>query len=201
MQIQFNGTPVFSGDVDSMIVIFNNLGGANFDDKARWSAYIAMMNSEFFRECPLTAGTRVELLSKGVSYGAFIYGEARIESLGGDDIARIYQRHQPHRVFTDEAARSVYEQTCKWVDEGLKLLNNPFCPQTQFQKFQAFAWGQFRVLTGADYLRVRKLHAAARDEQERALYTEICTWSPWDGDEVIGARLKEDLFREPNPFR
>lgn len=77
MQIQFNGTPVFSGDVDSMIVIFNNLGGANFDDKARWNAYIEMMNSEFFRECPLTPGARVELLSKGVSYGAFIHSEAR----------------------------------------------------------------------------------------------------------------------------
>lgn len=103
-------------------------------------------------------------------------------------------------MFTDEEARSAYEQACKWVDEGLKLLNNPFCQQTQFQRFQAFAWGQFRVLTGADYLRVRKLHAAARDEQERALYTEICTWSPWYGDEVIGARLKGDLFLEPSPF-
>lgn len=200
MQIQFNGTPVFAGDVDSMVVIFNNLGGANFDDKARWSAYIAMMNSEFFRECPLTPGTRVELLSKGVSYGAFIHSEARIEGLGVDDIARVYQKTQPHRVFTVEADRPIYEEACRLSEEG-KPLNNPFCPCTEFQKFQAFAWGQFRVLTGADYLRVRKLHAAARDEQERALYTEICTWSPWDGDEVIGARLKEDLFREPNPFR
>lgn len=200
MHIRFDGKPVTAGDPTSVAVVFNSLCGANFDDKARWDEYVAMLNVSIYAETPLFAGVSVDLVCHGLTYASFVYRSEHVAGVSQDGIAMVYQKHQPHRVFTDEAARSVYEQNCKWVDEGLKLLNNPFCPQTQFQQFQAFAWGQFRVLTGADYLHVRKLHAAARGEQERALYTEICAFSPWYGDEFIGARLKEDLFIEPSSF-
>lgn len=199
MQIQFDGTPVMAGDVKSVLVIFNNLGGVNFNDKRCWDTYVAMMNDDCYVECPLKPGMRVELSSKGVSYGAFVYGEEQFPGFGDDDIARIYQQHQPHKVFTDEDTRSIYEQVCEWRSEG-KTLTNPFSPGTEFQKFQAYAWGQFRVMTGEEFLNLRKLHAASGGEQERALYTSICEWSPWYGDAAIGPRLKEEAFQEPSLF-
>lgn len=199
MHIRFDGKPVTSGDHNSVAVMFNNLSGASFVNKGPWPGYIAMMNSEFFAENPLKAGMRVELVCHGLTYASFVYGSDPVAGVSQDDIARVYQKHQPHRVFTEETARSIYEEACTWSEEG-QPLNNPFCPGSEYQKFQAFSWGQFRVLTGVDYLHVRKLHAAARGEQERALYTEICAWSPWYGDEHIGARLKEDLFLEQSPF-
>lgn len=202
MHIRFDGKPVTAGDPSSVAVVFNSLCGANFDDKARWDEYVAMLNVGFYAETPLTAGVRVDLVCHGLIYASFVFvgqDQIQISGIGQDDIARVYQEHQPYRVFTSEAARSIYEEACSFSEDG-KPLKNPFCPQTQFQKFRAFAWGQFRVLTGADYLRVRKWHATARDEQERALYTSICEASPWYGDERIGARLKEDLFLEPSPF-
>lgn len=199
MQIRFDGKPVTAGDPGSVALVFNGLSGANFKDKARWPGYIAMMNAEFLAETPLKEGVRVELVCHGLSYGCFVYGKDQIEGVGQDDIARVYQLNQPKRVFTEEIEQSIYEEACRWSEEGHPL-NNPFCSLTEFRKHQAFAWAQFRVLTGQDYLNVRKLHAASRDEQERALYTSICEASPWYGDERIGPRLKEDLFLEPSPF-
>lgn len=199
MHIRFEGKPVTAGDPGSVAVIFNNLSGTNFKDKAKWLDYIHMMNAEFYVEHPLSTWMRVDLVCHDLIYATFTYLAANISEVTQDEIARVYQKHQPHRVFTAQDTRSIYEEVCTWSDEG-KPLKNPFCPSTEFPKFQAFAWGQFRVLSGQDYLHVRKLHSAARGEQERALYTEICDFSPWYGDELIGARLKEDLFLEPNPF-
>lgn len=199
MHICFDGKPVTAGDPGSVALVFNGLSGANFKDKARWPGYIAMMNTEFYAETPLKAGMRVDLMCHGVTYASFVFGRDQISGVGQDDIARVYQQNQPKRVFTEEIEQSIYEEACTWAEEG-QTLSNPFCPHTEFRKYQAFAWAQFRVLTGQDYLNVRKLHAASRDEQERALYTSICEASPWYGDERIGPRLKEDLFLEPSPF-
>lgn len=199
MHICFDGKPVTAGDPGSVATIFNNLSGANFEDKARWIGYVRMMNAEFFSEKPLSTWMRVDLVCHDTVYATFKYLSGESSGVTQDDIARVYQQNQPKRVFTEEIERSIYEEACTWDEEG-QTLSNPFCPHTEFRKFQAFAWAQFRVLTGQGYLNVRKLHAAAQDEQERALYTSICEMSPWYGDERIGPRLREDLFLEPSPF-
>lgn len=199
MHIRFDGRPVTAGDPDSVALIFNNLCGANFSNKAAWAGYISMMNADFYAEDPLEEGTRVDLVCHDLTYATFVHATDQIRGVGQDDIARIYQMHQPRRLFSEEDARSIYEEAGAWSEQGLPL-NNPFCPYTEFQKFQAFAWGQFRVLAGDDYLRLCKLQATASSAQERDLFKSICQASPWYGDERIGARLKEELFRESIPF-
>ena len=60
MPIRFDGKPIFSGDPNTNAVIFNNLAGVNFEDKARWQAYVDMMNVEFLAETPLMGSPRFQ---------------------------------------------------------------------------------------------------------------------------------------------
>lgn len=200
MQIQFDGKPVASGDQGSVTVIFNNLAGAGLKDLARWPGYVDMMNEEFFRESPLKQGVRVDLVCHGLVYGSFVYGGEMISGVGNEDIARIYQKNRPHRVFEQQIQRSIYEDVCRWCEDGLKLVNNPFDPVHDFEKYEAFAYGRYRVVSAADYLELSQRFSKATSTPVLNRYQELLNACPWYGDERTGLRLQDAFFLEPSPF-